>query len=104
MLRVVCKLGKVVRLDRERWIHVLSHPEMNKQRFWIKETLVEPDEVRQSIRSSEVWLFYKFYEKTPVTQKYMLVAVEVLDGEGFIVTAFFTDKIKKGDLIWKKNP
>ena len=63
-----------------------------------------PDEVRHRIRSSEVWLFYKFYDKSPVTQKYMLVAVEVLDGEGFIVTVFFTDKIKKGDLIWKKNP
>jgi hypothetical protein len=104
LLKVVCKLGKIVRLDRERWVHVLSHPEMSKQRHKIKETLVDPDEVRQSIRSSEVWLFYKFYDTTPVTQKYMLVAVEFLDGEGFIVTAFFTDKIKKGDLIWKKNP
>ena len=51
----------------------------------------------------EVWLFYKLYAKTPVTQKFMLVVVQILNGEGFIVTAFFTDKIKKGDLIWKKN-
>ena len=66
--------------------------------------MVDPDEVRLSVRTAEVWLFYKLYDKTPVTQKYMSVAVEVLDGEGFIVTAFFTDKIKKGDLVWKKNP
>ena len=64
---------------------------------------MDPDEVRRSIRAAEVWLFYKLYAKTPVTQKFMLVAVQILNGEGFIVTAFFTDKIKKGDLIWKKN-
>ena len=103
MLRVVCKLGKVVRLDRDRWVHMLSHPEMRKQRYRIKGTLVDPDEIRKSIRGSQVWLFYKLYEKTPVTWKFMLVVVQVLNGEGFIVTAFFTDKIKKGDLIWKKN-
>ena len=57
----------------------------------------------ESIRSAKVYLFYKLYAETPVTQKFMLVVVEVLNGEGFIVTAFFTDKIKKGDLIWKKN-
>jgi hypothetical protein len=103
LLKVVCKLGNVVRLDRDRWAHVLSHPEMRKQRYRIKETLVDPDEVRQSIRAAEVLLFYKLYAETPVTQKFMLVVVEILNGEGFIVTAFFTDKIKKGDLIWKKN-
>jgi len=42
-------------------------------------------------------------EHPEMSKKYLLVAVEVLDGEGFIVTAFFTDKVKKGGLIWKKS-
>jgi len=100
---VTCKLGKVVSLDVNRWKHVLSHPEMKNQRYRIKESLVNPDEIRESERSPQIWLFYKLYAKTPVTQKFMLVVVQVKDGEGFIVTAFFTDKIKKGDIIWKKN-
>lgn len=103
LLRVICKLGKVVSLSDDRWKHVLSHPEMQNQRRRIKETLVDPDEIRASIHSTQTWLFYKLYAKTPVTTKFLLVIVKVLDEEGFIVTAFFTDKIKKGDLIWKKS-
>jgi hypothetical protein len=82
---------------------VLSHPEMRNQKTRIKETLTEPDEIRASIQNSAVWLFYKLYPKTPVTTKYLLVIVKVSNEEGFIVTAFYTDKIKKGDLIWKKK-
>ena len=103
MLEVRSKLGKVVRLDEDRWRHVLDHPEMKNQRSRVEETLVDPDEVRESVRSSSIWLFYKLYANSPVSEKYLLVVVEVLDGEGFIVTAFFTDKVKKGGLIWKKK-
>jgi hypothetical protein len=87
----------------DRWKHVLTHPEMKGQRPKIKETLVDPDEVRESVQNSSVWLFYKLYPKTPVTIQFMLVIVQVLNGEGFIVTAFFTDKMKKGTLVWKKS-
>ena len=103
VLEVHSKLGKVIRLDEDRWKHVVEHPEMEKQIPKIEETLVGPDEVRESVRMSSIWLFYKFYPNSPVSEKYLLVAVKVLDGEGFIVTAFFTDKVKKGGLIWKKN-
>jgi len=37
-------------------------------------------------------LYYKLYPKTPVTRKYLMVAVKVENGEGFILTSFFTDK------------
>jgi len=103
VFEVLAKFGKKVRLDEDRWKHVLEHPEMVNQSFRIKETLVDPDEVRESVRMSSVWLFYKLYTNSPVSEKYLLVTVKVLDGEGFIVTAFFTDKVKKGGLIWKKN-
>ena len=103
VLEVHSKLEKVIRLDDYRWRHVLAHPEMDSQLSKVEETLVDPDEVRESVRSSSVWLFYKLYIKTSISRKYLLVAAQVLDGEGFIVTAFFTDKVKRGDLIWKKN-
>jgi hypothetical protein len=101
--KVICKIGKVVSLSSDRWKHVLSHPEMKNQRIRVKETLLDPDEIRQSIQSNDTLLFYKLYLKTPVTTKYMLVVVKVSNEEGFIVTAFYTDKIKKGDIIWKKS-
>jgi len=103
LLAVTSKLGKIVSLNTKRWEHVLSHPEMCRQRLKIKDCLVNPDEIRESERSSKIWLFYKLYQKTPVTTKYVLVVVRIMNGEGFIVTAFFTDKIKKGELIWRKS-
>ncbi len=68
-----------------------------------KRTLIDPDEIRASIQSSEILLFYKLYQKTPVTTKYVIVVVKTSNEEGFIVTAFYTDKIKKGDTIWRKS-
>ncbi|MEM3608933.1 MAG: hypothetical protein QXV87_01120 [Candidatus Bathyarchaeia archaeon] len=103
VFEILSKMGKVVSLDEARWRHVLEHPEMQNQLDKVKETVENPDEVRESSRMSSTWLFYKFYIKSPVTKKYLLVVVKVLDGEGFIVTAFFTNKVKKGGLIWKKK-
>lgn len=104
VFRVLSKLGKVVSLDEDRWRHVLEHPEMQNQLDRIKETVANPDEVRESTHDPSVLLFYKLYTETPVTEKYLLAVVKVLKREGFIVTAFFTDRVKKGGLVWKKRP
>jgi len=53
--------------------------------------------------SYSINLFYKLYEKTPVTEKYLLVVIKTVNREGFIVTAFFTDRVKKGGVVWKKK-
>lgn len=98
------KLQKTIRLDEERWNHVLKHPEMKNQINRVKETIINPDSVRESRHDPSVWLFYKLYTETPVTRKYLLVITRILNEEGFIVTAFFTDKMKKGGLVWKKKP
>ncbi|MBU4491174.1 MAG: hypothetical protein KKD69_01780 [Euryarchaeota archaeon] len=49
-----------------------------------------------------VWLFYRFYTRTPVTEKYLLVAAKLLDDAGFVITVFYTDRIKTGATIWEK--
>jgi len=103
VLEVRSKLGKAVKLDEDRWKHVLEHPEMKDQLHRMKEALVDPDEIRESVHAPSIWMFYKLYPHSPVSEKYMLVIVEVSDGEGFIVTAFFTDKVKKGGLLWRKS-
>ena len=101
IFRITTKLDKSVTLDERRYEHILEHGEMKNQIERIKETLKEPDEIRESIYDESVWLFYRFYPRSPVTKKYMLVVVKVLNSKGFIITAFYTDKIKKGELIWK---
>ncbi len=75
---------------------------MDGQLERIKETLAGPDIIKESNQDNSVWLYYRFYIITPVTEKYMLVVVKLLDSNGFIITAFYTDRIKKGATIWEK--
>jgi len=104
VFKIFSKMGKVVSLDEDRWRHVLNHPEMRDQLDRIKETVMNPDEVRESTHDPSILLFYRLYEETPVTDKYLLVVIETQNREGFIVTAFFTDRVKKGGLVWRKKP
>lgn len=97
------KFGRKIRLTKERQIHITFRIEMKGQESRIKQTLIEPDEVRESLKDKTVLLYYRLYKTTPVTQKYMLVAVKVLNKEGYIITAFYADRIKKGESIWKKD-
>lgn len=69
----------------------------------ISEVLNKPDEIRTSTHDPGVLLFYKLYSTTKMTSKYLLVAVKILDEEGFIITAFFTDKMKRGVTIWRRS-
>jgi hypothetical protein len=82
---------------------VTTHPEMVDQIAQIEETLVLPDTVVQSNSAVDVELFYRFYQLTPVNSKYLCVVVKLLPNDGFIITAYFTDKIKKGVILWLKN-
>jgi len=52
--------------------------------------------------SCSITSYIKLYEQTPVTKKYLLIAVKVENGEGFTLTSFFTDKIKAGESLWEK--
>ncbi len=46
---------------------------------------------------------YRFFADTPVTAKYLAVVVKLLDDDGFIVTAYFTDKVKRGRILWRRT-
>lgn len=97
MLKLLNNKGDYVRLTEERFNHIENdHPEMNGQIEKISETLVNPEQVEVSKSDSSVELYYKFYSKTPVTSKYMCVVVKDNNFDKFIVTSYFTDKIKKG--------
>lgn len=90
--------GRTFRLTDERLEHVERRPEMVDQLPRIEETLEDPDEVRASNHDDAVRLYYRRYPETPVTEKYMLVVARV-DDDPFVITAFFTDRIKSGEPI-----
>jgi hypothetical protein len=96
--------GRLVRLTEERLQHIeTDHPEMSSQLNRITETLLEPDSIVRSRTDSEVELFYRYYDATPVTSKFLCIVVKVLINDNFIITAYYTDSIKKGDSLWKKK-
>ncbi len=39
----------------------------------------------------------------PVTKKYLCVVVKVSIGDLFIITSYFTDTVKKGDILWERK-
>ncbi len=47
-------------------------------------------------------MLYRFHESTPVGAKYLAVILKELNEEGFIVTCYFTDSIRRKKVIWKK--
>jgi hypothetical protein len=93
-----------IRLTDERLEHIeLDHPELYHQLDKIRETVVNPDLVVESRTDSEAELFYKHYSETPVGQKYLCVIVRVKCEDSFILTAYFTDTIKKGEALWTRK-
>lgn len=96
--------GREIRLSPERLQHIeTDHPEMANQTDRIKETLLNPEIVIQSRSDSTVELYYHQYKDTPVTEKYLYAIVKVLKDNLFIITVYFTDTIKKGEILWKKK-
>lgn len=96
--------SRQIRLSSERQDHIeVDHLEMSGQIDKIEETLASPDVIVKSRTDPDVELFYHHYSTTPVTEKYLCVVVKVLDNDLFIITAYFTDAIKKGIILWKKK-
>jgi len=93
-----------VRLTDERQKHFVSdHPEMKGQIEKVKQTLLNPEKIVRSRTDSQVELFYRHYESTPVTSKYLCVVVKALTNKAFIMTSYFTNKVKKGEVLWQRK-
>ncbi len=95
--------GQSVLLTEERRKHILEHPEMKEMIKFIKETLFRPQQVVQSLSDKDARLYYRFYIGTKVGNKYLCVVVKIVKYEAFILTAYLTDSIKKGEIIWQRK-
>jgi len=96
--------NRKIRFMYERQEHIeADHPEMSGQMNTIQDTLLNPDRVIRSRTDPDVELFYRHYDITPVTEKYLCVVVKVLVNDLFIITAYFTDAIKRGKVLWERK-
>ena len=102
MIIIKSKQGIPVRLTTERWAYIIRrHPEIKEQKDKVLETIANPDIIQQGDYGES--LAIKFFESTPLTEKYLVVIYkEISKEEGFIITAYFTRKpLERRSIIWK---
>lgn len=93
-----------IRLTDERLQHLeTDHPEMAGLTSHIAETLANPDRIVRSRTDATVELFYKWYTATPVTAKFPCVVVKAVLDDLFMITAYHTDAVKRGEILWQKT-
>ena len=96
--------GRNVRLTDERLQHITDqHPSVLELPDAIEETLENPDAVRLSSRNRSTRLYYRWYTETKYNDKYVCVVVVVSEDDAWIITAYLTDAIKQGELIWERE-
>ena len=84
----------------ERLAHILEHPEMANLEAGLIETLEHPTLVMQSRSDTSATLNYRYYLGTRVGDKWLCVVVKYADDDAFVLTAYLTDKPKKGEQLW----
>lgn len=101
--QIKSKLGKQIRTTHGYWhlITTIKHPSIRNKEDKIQETLRNPDYIRKSKKDPNVYLYYKFYKR--LNNLYVCVINGHLNGEGYIITAYLTDRIKEGVEIWKRK-
>lgn len=82
-----------------RWEAIVArkHPVMRGKDALVRQALQLPSEVRRSRRDPTVHLYYAAEPGTPY---HVAVVVKHLNGDGFVITAYRTDRIKEGDVVW----
>jgi hypothetical protein len=100
LFEVLTPLGFHVRVTRAYWelIVTIKHPVMVGRDNDVKDALQNPSEIRQSKSDPAVYLFYK----PERIGRWVCAVSKRLNGEGFLITAYPTDAIKEGELVWPR--
>ena len=102
MIVTYSKNAVPIRITRERWNHIARrHPEMRDQQDKVIETISTPDSIQGGDFGELIAV--RFYSKTPLTRKHLIVVYKELSGQdGFVLTAYFTiTPSKRRTIIWK---
>jgi hypothetical protein len=99
-IEIVTPLGFSVRCTKDYWDFIVSekHPTLKNHEEDIKKVLSDPDEIRRSKKDHDVFLFYR--GQSP---RWFCAVTKRENGNGFLITAYPTDAIKAGEVIWKKS-
>ena len=80
------------------WDYLISkkHRVIQGKENIVIQTLSDPDKIRKSKVDENVFLYYKQFDRL-----YCVVSKHIGE-KGFLITAYPTDKVKEGEIIWTK--
>ncbi|MEK6898440.1 MAG: hypothetical protein AABX28_03735 [Nanoarchaeota archaeon] len=93
IFEVTEKIGRKIRLTKKQWKHIQKHPHMHESLEIIKDTIKNPLTKRFDEFDESVNYFYREYKEMEPRERYLFVSVKYLNGEGFVITSFYTNKI-----------
>jgi hypothetical protein len=96
LFEVATPLGFSVRTTADYWsLLEAKHPKLRGRAQDVAQVLAHSDQVYQSRQDRAVFLCYRTDQ-----HRLLCAMVKHLDEEGFLITAYPCDKIKKADRIW----
>ncbi len=98
LFEIETPLNTKIRTTRKYWNYLITikHPVMRGKEKIVASILKDPDEVRKSKIDENVYLYYKTVDR-------MYCAVAKHENEtGFLITTYPVDKLKEGEIVWKK--
>lgn len=99
VIHVTCKLGKRIRCTARHWESIVKkHDALTERVEEAIDTLRHPRYVRRSKEEERVLLYY-----APCGEYFLCVVCRHLNGDGFIITAYLTDRIKKGVTVYEAD-
>jgi len=100
LFEIATPLGFSIRTTASYWelITTVKHPVMRDRLEAVRQTLANPDEIRLSQSSDQVYLFYR---KDGAKRWVCAVTKRVVE-TGFVITAYRTSAIKEAKVLWQK--
>ena len=92
IFEVIDKTGRKIRLTRSQYVHVLRHKGIGQYLEEIKKTLEKPLKI-VSHEEGNLYDYYTYFKHRKNSSKYLKVVVKYLNGEGFVLTAYFVKYI-----------
>jgi len=87
IFEIIDKSRRKIHLSKERWSHIRKkHPEVEELEL-IEQTIRSPDKITENYSDETVKRYYKYFKDKP--NPYLLVIIKYLNGEGYVITAYF---------------
>ena len=87
------KTARKIKLTKRQWAHITTkHPNMSGKEEEIKKALENPDTILPHKFDENAGNYYKYNKKE---KAYLFVSAKYLNGDGFVITSFYTQHIKR---------